>query len=121
MANKFEFKQENRANLDICGKKYVVEMTAENIAASDEITAQFSAVGKEAQKLEGAESVIHMCTFCADSIDRLLGSGSTKEIFGDRAITLPDLIDLLLYIQNEIREVFEKAQARDGKAAKIKK
>ena len=42
------------------------------------------------------------CKFLADGIDSLLGKGAAKRIFGDRAVTLLDLADVMNFVQSEI-------------------
>lgn len=103
MVKKFEFK-DNALELDIAGSKFNIELTAEVIAASDDLK---TAAGKYAAELSksgaGAKDLVEKtCEFLADGIDSLLGEGAAKTIFGDRAVTLLDLADVTNFVQSEI-------------------
>ena len=103
MVKKFEFK-DNALELDIAGSKFNIELTAELIAASDDLK---TAAGKYAAELSqsgaGAKDLVEKtCEFLANGIDSLLGEGAAKTIFGDRAVTLLDLADVMNFVQSEI-------------------
>lgn len=103
MVKKFEFK-DNALELDIAGSKFNIELTAEVIAASDDLK---TAAGNYAAELSksgaGAKDLVEKtCKFLADGIDSLLGKDAAKTIFGDRAVTLLDLADVMNFVQSEI-------------------
>ena len=116
MAKKFEFRN-NAAELNIAGHMFKIELTAEVIAASDEIR---DGAAKHAENLEksgvGAKEIVEKtCVFLSESIDRLLGEGAVQTIFGERKITMLDLADVLGFIQSEIYGKISEFAARNVK------
>lgn len=116
MAKKFEFKN-NAVELDIAGHMFKIDLTAEVIAASDEVRKD---AAKHAEILEESggdskEIVEKTCAFLAEGIDKLLGEGAAKTIFGEKKVTMLDLADVLNFIQSEIYGKISGFAARNKK------
>ena len=105
MARKFEFRN-NNLELDIAGNKFELDTT------DVEVVARVQKFGKEAQEIgkkladkgDFAEALEETIQFCLDSIDSILGEGSSKEIFAGRKVGLFDCLDVIEYITTEVNE-----------------
>jgi hypothetical protein len=105
---KFELKK-NSVALEICGTQFEVNLTNEVILACDSLKNNAAELlPKLKQSGNAAEILEETYTLLANGIDDVLGTGSVSKIFGDKAITLLDLTDIIIFIRNEINAAFQK-------------
>lgn len=103
MARRFEFR-DNTLKLDIAGN--IFELDTSDI----EVIERVQAFSKDAQKLvqemnkkdDYVEALKETIQFCLDSIDSILGEGSSEKIFSGRKVNLFDCLDVISFIATEV-------------------
>ena len=96
---KFKFRN-NNLKLEIEDNIYNIDIT--NFERSEELLKIAQDAIKLGEKGNSTENIEQIILMIEKAIDTLLGKGATKEIFKDRKINLLDLIDLLVFITEEI-------------------
>lgn len=103
MSNTFKFKN-NTLSLTICDLSYTLTLDENTVGICDKIRSDakeyLSRLNDENNDADAAISDI--CIFFEQCIDRLLGVGATKAVFGTRPLKLLDLTDLLSFILSKI-------------------
>ena len=96
---KFKFRN-NNLKLEIEDKTYNIDIT--NFEQSEELLKIAQDAIKLGEKGNSTKNIEQIILMIEKAIDTILGKGATKEIFKDRKINLLDLIDLLVFITEEI-------------------
>lgn len=104
MTKRFDFR-DNSLKIDIAGE--VFELDSANpkfvqrvVDFGNDATAKAEELGKKNDYIEATKELI---SFCLESIDAILGKGSSKRIFKDREVGLFDALDVTNYIVTEIK------------------
>jgi len=107
---KFEFKK-NCVNLDINGNCFNVELTNKVIIACDRLKYEAGDFVEMLSKVKDAETaetaLTNTCNTLAKGIEDILGCGGVKKIYGDEAISLFNLTDVIVYIRKEIMDAIK--------------
>ena len=107
---KFEFSN-NDLSFEICGNTFtgdaaIVEL---EISAAQKKILEFAA---KIRKGEAEKAEIEDCIkFTIDKLDKAFGKGTSEAIFKDRAISLHDCLDVVVYIIAVANEFEENKQA----------
>lgn len=105
---KFEFKN-NSVELEINGQIFSVELTNEILLSCDNISEEARAILKNLEKYKNAKIIlVQACDIMVEGIEGIIGKGSVSKIFGEKAITLFDLTDILLFIRTEVASALQK-------------
>jgi len=98
---KFEFGS-RKAELEICGTKYEVNVDNNTMELCKDIQKRAGEMAKKTNVNEDAVSDDTVCEFMLESIDKLLGKGSTTAIFMGRKKNYLDAAQLLNFILREL-------------------
>ena len=103
MGKRFEFR-DNRLKLDIDGNIFEIDTTdPELVGRVHEFTVGAQEMAsKLSQKEHYAEALKEAIQFCLDTIDSILGEGSSNKIFAGRKVSFFDCLDVIEYITTEI-------------------
>lgn len=111
---KFEFKN-NNVELEINGQIFSVELTNEVLLSCDSIGEKARAILKKLDKNEDEKNVlVQACDVMVEGIEGIIGEGSVSKVFGEKAITLFDLTDILIFIRVEVAAALQKKLAEYG-------
>lgn len=104
MVKKFDF-QNNNLKLDIAGHIYEIDTTDPVLVKRVlDFANEAQALSKEMDKKEDyVQALEDTITFCLDSIDKILGEDTSKEIFTGRKVGLFDCLDVINYITSEVK------------------
>lgn len=92
---KFEFR-DRHFTVDICGMAYAVDTSEPKNLDLQEKAANFKKIDKE--------DVAAQIRAMVDMVNTILGPSATDTIFAERAVNLPDLVDLFTFLTNEINQ-----------------
>lgn len=96
---KFKFR-DNTLKLEIEDKTYILDIS--NFKDTKKLLTIADEAVKVSEDGNTPETIEKMMTMMENAVDTILGEGATKEIFEDREINFLDLIDLLVFLSNEI-------------------
>lgn len=105
MAKKFVFK-DNNLKLDIAGNIFELDTTdVELIRRIQEFSREAQQIAQAmTEKDDYAEALEDTIRFCLDTIDNILGEGSSEKIFTGRKVGLLDCLDVIQFITAEVNE-----------------
>lgn len=98
---KFEFDSQ-KVELEICGIKYQVNVDNNTIELCKDIQKRAGEMAKKTNADESTVSDNAVCEFMIESIDKILGDGSTTAIFMGRKKNYLDAGRLLNFILREL-------------------
>ena len=105
---KFEFKN-NNVELEIHGQIFSIELTNEILLNCDNISEKSRAILENLEKNKDEKNVlVQACDIMVKGIEDIIGEGSVSKIFGEKAITLFDLTDILIFIRVEVATALQK-------------
>lgn len=104
---KFEFDTQ-KTELEICGKKYTINIDHNTNKVCDDIQKKAKEMFEKVSENESAVSEDELCKFFLDSIDKVLGKGSSAEIFKGRKKNFVDASRLFNFIIGEITAELRK-------------
>lgn len=104
---KFEFDTQ-KVELEICGVKYTVNADYNTSKSCENIQKKAKDMFEKASKDENSLTEDEICKFLLDSIDKLLGKGSTTAIFMGRKKNWVDASHLLNFIIREMNAATRK-------------
>lgn len=101
MSNKFTFKDDVQLNIN--GVEFSFDSTdLEFITRLEKFSKEAQDFGNAMSKREDyAEALKESIEFCCNTIDALLGEGSSKKIFKDTKVSLVKAMDVINYISDE--------------------
>lgn len=120
MSKKFEFKS-NAVDLDICGEKFLIELTADIIGEINDIRTE---AAKQLEILsdgnvDATKKIVEACAYLEKEINALLGEDAARRIFKNRRVNLFDLTDVLNFVMSQISAaIAAKTAYYSGKASK---
>jgi len=105
MTDKFEFTSIT-VELEICGKKYDVTMDNNTLKLCRDIQKKAGEMAKQVFEDNNAVSDEKACKFFLDSIDKILGKGSSTVIFMGRQKNMLDAAHLFNFIIRKLTADF---------------
>lgn len=112
MATKFEFKK-NTIELDIAGNIFEVDP----IKAQGEMEACAEQCKKWSGTMKGTLSqsaIKEVCDGMGEMLEQLLGKGAYSKIFAGSETSFFDIMDVLIYVMNEINDFSDKKWSEYG-------
>lgn len=104
---KFEFDTQ-KTELEICGKKYTINLDYNTNKKCDDIQKKAKEMFEQLSKNKNAVTDDELCKFLLDGIDKMLGKGSSAEIFKGRKKNFVDASRLFNFIIGEITAELRK-------------
>lgn len=114
MGKQFEF-QNNSLELNIAGNSFKLDVLDPNLLDAVDIFSKQAAGFNIDSEKSNSENMQKMCEFLLESIDNILGSGSSNKIFESKSkVSFFDLMDVLDFMVTEIKEFKEQKNKKYG-------